>query len=415
MAQFQKQSFGFFSAILFLALSLSGTFARAAVWVEKETWDDSWEDKYSDWVRTSFNEDFFVKGRYSGIATDCAHAVYVARMIFAFENKLPFLIKDPTGGSVRISNRMARWDGESAINRVRKFAVYIGSMVSTKTLPNDTYPIEINRKYLRAGAVWSRVRITEDNIFRRIFGMNVDADPGHAEVVKDVSDTGVVSLIGSTVPKDVRMLLLTSSLVFMPIEKTTGFRQWKQPQDYGKPVESLKGYSLEQFSMGVAYNNGSRSLDAWTKDVQSRLQQRVESKEELIQRTVNNFCSLVTARVAVVQETEKFRKKLGDQCMSAADYDNYSTPSRDKRILDTLIAVKNAAGIGGLFGPKNIDTLYPYFEKCEALHLDEIYSMTPFSYARLINEDPMVSDPNESMLARWNLAPVAAKNCPKPQ
>lgn len=404
-----------FCAFLFSVLAFSGFVANAAVWVETQTWDDSWEDKYSDWIRTSFNEDFFVKGKYSGIATDCAHAVYVARMIFAFENKLPFIIKDPTGGSVRISNRMSRWDGEGEITKVKKFAVYIGSMVSTRTLPNDTYPIEISRKYLRAGAVWSRVRVTEDNFFRRIFGLNVDADPGHAELVKDVSDTGVVSLIGSTVPKEVRKLLLTSSLVFMPIEKTTGFRQWKQPQDYGKPEQTLKGYSLEQFSMGDAYNNGSRKLDAWTKEVQVRLQQREETKDELIQRTVNNFCSLVTARVAVVQEAEKFRKKLGDQCMSVSDYDNYSTPSRDKRILDTLVAVKNAAGLGGIFGPKNIDALYPYFEKCAPLQLNEIYSMTPFSYARLINEDPMVSDPNEGLLARWNLEPKAAKNCPKPE
>ena len=93
MGEFMKQ------ALLLLicsAVYLMAGNAQAAVWSENNSWDQTWEDRYSDWVKTSFNEDVFTQGSYKGIATDCADAVYAARLIFAFENQLPFVILDPT-------------------------------------------------------------------------------------------------------------------------------------------------------------------------------------------------------------------------------------------------------------------------------------------------------------------------------
>ena len=61
--------------------------AQASVWKEQNQWDSSWEEKYSNWIQTSFNEDIFTAGKYKGIPTDCADAVYAARAIFSFENR----------------------------------------------------------------------------------------------------------------------------------------------------------------------------------------------------------------------------------------------------------------------------------------------------------------------------------------
>ena len=44
-----------FSAFV-LCLSLS---AKAAVWKEVNQWDDSWEQKYSSWIQSEFNEDIY--------------------------------------------------------------------------------------------------------------------------------------------------------------------------------------------------------------------------------------------------------------------------------------------------------------------------------------------------------------------
>lgn len=126
--------------------------AKAAVWQDTNTWNADWEQKYSSWIETSFNEDIFTSGKYKGIPTDCADAVYASRLIFAYENNLPFVIQDPTGGSSKITNRMTRFDGTSdSFSRMKKFLLYVADVTSTKSLPYDSYPVKISRDYVKAG------------------------------------------------------------------------------------------------------------------------------------------------------------------------------------------------------------------------------------------------------------------------
>lgn len=231
-----------FRFIILTTLILTGLSVKAAVWHEEHTWDDNWEHQYAAWVHSRFNEEIFTSGPYKDIPTDCADAVYMARVIFAYENKLPYVIRDSTGGSNRISNQMSRFDDISdSLKRARKFFMYVGDMTSTKTMPNDTFPVAINRKNVHPGTVWSRPSRRENNIIRRIIHGNSE-DPGHSEVVKTVSDTGVLTLVGSTVPKQVRQLHTTTSMVFMPVGNETGLRNWMQPSYYGRPRAELPGY-----------------------------------------------------------------------------------------------------------------------------------------------------------------------------
>lgn len=401
------------SAFVFGALLLGATISQAAVWQDTETWSPEWEQKFAVWVQNEFNEDIYMSGDFKGIPTDCADAVYLSRVIFSYKSKLPFVIKDSTGGTNKITNQMSRFDNiKDPLERVRKFMLYVADATSTKTLPNDTFPIAINRTNLRPGTVWSRPRITKDNIWRRIIGANVKEDPGHAEVVKDVSDTGVVSLIGSTVPKDLRNLNTTSSMVFMPIESSTGFRNWMQPAFYAQTVESLPGYSLEQFTDLGKGANGSRSLSDWTKQVQDRLALREESKEEEIDRQVGNVCSLVNARIDIIQKSEARRLALGGQCMNAGDYDSYSTPSRDKRIKTTLKQINEIAGGFGITAAQRAKALKPHLDKCPDIQIAPGKSISLYDFSILMLKGDVSSDPNDSFGARWGLESSTAK-CPK--
>jgi hypothetical protein len=396
-----------------LAAGLLGALSsHASVWQETQTWSPAWEQQYSNWINTSFNEDIFMKGPYKGIATDCADAVYIARIIFAYENKLPFAIKDPTGGSNMITNKMSRYDSiKDPLARARKFMISVGGDVSTKTLAQDTYPVAISRENIRAGTVWSRPRITKDNIFRRIFGGTVKEDPGHAEIVKDVTETGAVFLIGSTVPSAVRTLNVTSSLVFMPVETSTGFRNWIQPQQYGMPVESLPGYSMEQFTTigSGGGNNTSRSISTWTKDVQSHLAERQESIAEDFYRQMDNICTLVKARIDIIQQAEARRTKLAGACMDAGDYDSYSTPSRDKRIIQTLKQMIDVANPSGLTKSTKVRNMEMYFERCQTIQYAPDKSMSLYEYAQSALAGKVSSDPNDSFEARWGLAESTSK------
>lgn len=394
-------------------LLLTASPAHSAVWQETNAWTPEWEQKYSDWVRDTFNEDIFTSGNYKGIPTDCADAVYSARIIFAYENQLPFIIKDSTGGNNRLSNQMSRFDGfTEGLQRVHKFMNFVGDVTSTRTLPNDTYPVAVKRAYIRPGTIWTRPRITRENIWNRVVGGTVKEDPGHAELVKDVTVTGVVHLIGSTVPKDVRKMISSSSLVFMPVETTTGFRNWKLPDDYSKSSRSLPGYSLEQFHELGKVKFGKRRLDNWSDAVQSRLALRSESRGENIARQVDNICNLANARVDIIQKSEARRQKLGGACMGAGDYDSYSTPSRDKRIKTTLKQIVDTAGGKGLTAAQRAKPLKRYLDKCPKIEIAPGRHLSLYDFSILILKGDVSTNPNDTFAARWGLESSSSK-CPK--
>ena len=409
----------------FLLTGLLSLQANAAVWVDSNRWDQNWEDRYSEWVKNSFNEDVFIKGKYKGIATDCADAVYTSRAIFAFENRLPFVILDPSGGDSKISNKMSRWDGDSEMEKFRQFVDYVNEMTDTKSLPRDTYPVSISRDYVRAGAIWSRPRIAQGNFFSFLFHTTVKEDPGHAELVKDVTDTGAILLIGSTVPAAVRPLISTSSLVFMPVETSTGLRKWMEPQWYDQKTEQLPGYSMEQFKMGVpevtntygknseASSNPQRNLDTWSKEIQTRLQLRAENKDEALQRYANNLCNLVQARVDVIRKAESARQGLGGACMNADDYDSYSTPSRDKRIAATIDQMVSLGGGFSFIPGGRLENVKKFMKNCPPVQITAEKSLSLGDIATSYNNSKISSNPNDSLEARWGLADSSTgRSCP---
>lgn len=402
------------SAAILGAFLFGASLSQAAVWQETQNWTPEWEQKYSTWIQYNFNEDIYIAGNYKGIPTDCADAVYLARIIFSYENKLPFIIKDSTGGSGYISNQMSRWDGTAdSLQRVRKFMLYVGDVTSTKTLPNDTYPVAIDRENVRPGTIWSRPRITKNNIIRRVVGAGVKEDPGHAEIVKEVTLTGVINLIGSTVPKDIRKLNSTSSLVFMPIETSTGFRNWKQPAYYSIPESSIPGFSLEQFNDLGKKGMGRRKLDTWVSDVQGRLAIHQETKGDKIARQVSNICNLVNARVDITQKSELYRQKINGRCMNAEEYDAYSTPSRDKRIKTTVKQLIGVDGGSGMTAASKAKNLQPALSACPDIEIAPGYKIALYDFVIALLKNDVSSNPNDTYESRWGLGPAESNNCRK--
>ncbi len=407
-------------AILFSSQSF------AAVWADKHTWNSQWEDKFSSWIKNEFSEDFFTAGKYKGISTDCADAVYFSRLIFAAENDLPFVIKDPTGGSKLITNRMSRFDSvKDPHQRLRKFMNFIGGITGTKSLPNDTYPVKVTRENIRPGATWSRPRIKSENILNLVLGTDVKEDPGHAEVVRDVSEAGVVEVIGSTVPAAVRKMQITTSLVFLPIETTTGFRRWYLPEEYNRNKENLPNYSLEQFKIGGqtwqdsrggnSTQKGERTVESWSNEIYHRLKESEntkESKEVKLKRIVIDLCTLSNSRADLIKKAEAFRLKLRGACMDANAFDSYSTPSRDKRILATL---KDAVKVGGGFGfttSQSMNKLEPILRTCD-IDIKSNIKLSLWDFLKSMANDDTSSDPNESLEARWGLTSHEEKDCPE--
>lgn len=323
-----------FTFLTLLIVQLLSAQVRADVWSDVNTWDSKWEQAYSNWVEQNWQIDFFSRAQlpngqnnpYYGLRVDCADTVYSMRLIFSYENKLPFVVQDPTTTDKTISNRMSRWDGKNETERVRQFLVYIYNMMSTRSLANDTYPVAINRTAVRPGTL-----------------MKTTAKNHHSWTVKQILPIGVPWLVfnsvvgaGTSLTIQQRQSWPNPEWVFegdFSAAGTAGFRDFRPPNFINKPVWTVPGYSEEQYRI---------PLSSWVKTVQSKLALRAETDLQQIQRLLKTVCDGVQGRVVAVKEGVDYLTSSGGKCMDYATYDNFSTPNRDRRVFDDLISLRQA-------------------------------------------------------------------------
>jgi hypothetical protein len=352
--------------ILLLVVLVSCNFAHAAVWTEVNSWSPTWEDRFSEWVENNWQIDFFARKKlpngqgnpYYGLRTDCADTVYSMRLIFAYENKLPFVIQDPTAYGRTISNQMKRFDKQREEQRVKSFLLYIYDMVSTKSVANDTYPVAISRNTVRAGSLILTTAVNH-----------------HSWTIKEMLPIGVPHLVynstvgrtsGSTLQE--RQSWPNPEWVFEGDQTpagNAGFRYWRPVEYLNQPVWKVPGYSEEQYKV---------PLKRWVKYAQSRLQLRRETDEQMMARLMKVTCQGLVSRVSAVNDgLNALRSTRG--CMKYEDYDTYSTPSRDQRVFDDyvtlrkvyreLVLANNAADLS-LDMRVRLNKIYPFIEESMA-------------------------------------------------
>lgn len=383
-----------------LSLCLITQNAYSAVWDSENQWNTQYEENFGSWVKNSFNSDIFLKGAYRGLSTDCADAAYAARLIFSYENKLPFAIKDSTGGNILISNDMSRFDSiEDPNKRFIRFAYYIFAMTGTYSIPFDTYPIVINRKWLMPGTV--NLHFYEPTPF--------DTNPtsSHTEIVKDILDTGIINFLSSTVPAKMRKLKLTSGFNFTPENKKSGLRNWKWPEQLTHPELEIEGYSLEQ------YNHPN---ETYVNAITNKLKYRVESTEEKRLRIARNYCEQITERIDVVKDSEEKRKYLDRKkarCFNAQELDDYSTPARDKRLKSTVEDLVRTEKLDGTIEKRDIINMSKYFDKCGSLKYIPGKVMSTTESALRAYFGMYSSDPNQFLAARWGDEKEQKVYCPE--
>jgi hypothetical protein len=308
---------------IFQALFTLGFVAssQAAVWQVRHEWDADWEDKYAAWVKSEWNVNFFVESdspAYRGLVLDCADAVYSMRAIFAREHALPFGFRDPSGGGGIISQAMTRFDTlASADQRMRAFLKYLFGVVSTRSLPHDTYPAAINRSAIRAGSL-----------------IATDAASHHSWTVNDITPQGVPVLAFASRPARSKMFYRkgfpTMGFVFPngnTLASNGGFRNFRRLEDLNRPVTEVHGFSDEQYRI---------RLSRWVRTVQDGISRQNETKAERLQRLVEDACLGARERVTFVSEALEYRRRINGRCMNAAEFDDHSTPGRDARLKENF-------------------------------------------------------------------------------
>lgn len=319
--------------LLFSLCVLWGAIAQAAVWTEVNQWSQAYEDRFAEWVRTDWTTDFFSRktlrngqsNPYYGLRVDCADTVYSMRIIFAYENRLPFVAQDPTASGKTISNKMSRWDGQAELQRVRNFLRFIYDTMSTRSLPNDTYPVAISRDTIRSGGLMATTKKNH-----------------HSWTIKDILPIGVPYLVYNSVVGaysgyglQERQSWPNPEWVFegdYSVSSGAGFRSWRPASALNKPVWQTPGYSEEQFKI---------PLSKWVRHVQSRLALRQETDDQLVNRLLKTTCEGLTGRVPSINEGIQYLQK-NSKCMDYATYDTYSTPNRDRRIFDDFMSLRRA-------------------------------------------------------------------------
>lgn len=321
----KNQSFLLGAAVAALLLSATAPRAHAQVWEATNSWSQEWENRYSEWVRTQWDQNFFNRPGtpYTGLVLDCADAVYSMRIIYSYENRLPFAMKDPTGGSKPISNSMSRFDDLDPQSRIRAFLKFIYETGSTSSLPDDSYPLAVSRSTIRSGAI---IVTTHES--------------HHSWTVKEILPIGIPHLIFATRPAATTLLVrigqpsmeFTFHTSFNP-EAKGGYRAFRHPEDIGKPQSQVPGYSEEQYQ--IPYK-------LWMETIKRRLSLVNESPESLLRRTLDTACGGARERVASVDAALAYLSKIGDRCLDAKEFDDYSTPNRDLRTRNDFEALQEA-------------------------------------------------------------------------
>ncbi len=356
-----------------LLIALGSGIANAAVWPSIKQWNEAEEKKYSEWVENKWEKDIFTDedSKYHGIPTDCADAAYTMRMIYSYEQGLPFQIYSKRIEKV-VSNEMTKWDINpdsylegSIVNLKDKykaearskwheynheekkfwlFVRFVNSITSTWSLPNDTIMSPISREGVVAGNV----------LLKRRF---------HTYTVKGLDKYGNIKVLSSTLPAKVRTLskgITTPTFRYLNEEGLLTFR-W--PNEINKAhsriarqsndqntlwkaavekvlVDTPDSEKLETSRSSSAVNAEYAKLLKFGKGDIEGLSTEKEPLDDELERSYNDLCTYVKQRVAVVKAAVEIRKST-NACFSQADYDTHSTPGREKAIKVKLESVLN--------------------------------------------------------------------------
>lgn len=252
----------FACSLLIAALS-----AKASVWESTQEWDKEWEARYGRWIARDVSKDIFVDGKtlLSGMATDCADSLYAVRILFAYENNLPFVINAPgyfEGKIQTFGNATSMFDHiKDEKERVKAFIKFVMEQSGTDSLQKDTYPVAINS--INAGTLY----LVEWWYVLKLKMVQ------HSFFVKGANAKNGLIYLSSNAPVKVRKLDVTKGVPRFEFARAPfGYRAWKHPEHLLIPESSIPkelGYSTEQYDIVNQY--GER---AGLKEINKRIKKR---------------------------------------------------------------------------------------------------------------------------------------------
>ena len=373
-------------------LALTPAPSRAALWTAERAWSEDEEAGFARFVESEVDADFFVRAH---LAHDCADILYGLRWIYARERRLPAAATTLDGSLVgHWSDRFGPvsagdWTRDANFLAALRF---VFEMTGTRTLPEDTYPVAIDREHLRAGVVYR-----EENHAYVVGRVVLDGTEPHPFVTWE-----------STLPPAVRPLRVG---VFAPASPQAGsgdglkrFR-WVEKTAAGwrlVPLERQSGYSVEQFDTPL---RDGRSLAEF---VARRLAPEDAPPIVQVLRYLAQAERLARERVPIVLAGHRAcaHARGSEACgEGGALWELYSTPNRDARMLGYLARVRALVDardvepewVMELLAAKAIDVgapVLPGSADASRIDLTDLYRNARF----------VSSEPGDTIEKRWGLA-----------
>lgn len=293
---------------------------KREIWHATESWDESWEQRYSDWV-ASLPLNFF---EIHKIAVDCADVAYGLRWIFARIHHLPiaatlitststFNFDHQSGLQVKawrnIPSNPNNWEKDQLFITALK---YVLLNTATITLEHDTYPLNVTNQTLRPGVI---------NFLGK-----------HTQVINKVDETGnsfPISIIQATTPTEIRPLELITLLEFRSIIQ---FR-WYELDPITKKFSQRDPSEMPNY---LAKENqfdtiGGKNILDFIKTY--HLDMTLDPKN-IITEMVGSFYRNAFTRIKLVERGFDYCVRQHKDCSADSPGDeNWSTPDRDKKLL----------------------------------------------------------------------------------
>ena len=310
-----------FLFILFSTPSFSQTATESPlqVWkVGEHRWTVEEECQYGKWVEENLTEDFFI--RYH-IPVDCADVPYAVRWIYARIAHLPAAATTKDNKLIgHFSTEWGRLPTHSEWHkdlRFRRALLHMLTETTTRTLPLDTYPIQISPDSVTAGTPFF---VTESH--SGVVG----------RVVLDGSHIHPLQTWEATVPAKVQKLNRRN--FFTPRPESTiysGLVKFRWPVfQKGRweylPVKEHPFYSEEQYT-SVFYEGYADYVEA----VAKRIDPTDYDPWEKVEKVIDTMTLYIQERVTIVSEGFKRCRKGG--CPEGSIlWEIHSTPGRDGMI-----------------------------------------------------------------------------------
>jgi hypothetical protein len=296
-----------------------------SLWAVTQQWDWNWELKYADWVKTVLHPRWW---KENGIATDCADVVYSARWIFARNNGLPMANHLITGHVFSHESVRPDWEGLPTASDWQNDQLFLAaldyllSQAFTHTLWRDSYPVAINMASIMPGG----------------YHLYIDQESGHTQFIYQVGRTASslpLLTLNSTVPRELRDLMEWVFFESYADINSRGFVRMRWPLFQNGNVRfvdptAMPHFSNEQFDANFV--SGGR--DTFWREVYHRINPRADF-DLIAQRVVQQVVDQFKARVPVVDRG--YQECSLSPCLPGTQrYDTWSTPSRDRRIGESI-------------------------------------------------------------------------------